>query len=279
MDKPAGPTSHDIVDRVRRLVGFRRIGHTGTLDPCASGLLLVCAGPATRLAEYFSDLDKSYLATARLGTTTETDDIEGRVTGEDDRWRTLEADDVEEALRALEGRALQRPPAYSAKKVGGQIAHRLARRGEIMELEPVRVTVYEAELIAFEPPLARFRVVCSKGTYIRALARDLGAKLGTGAHLAELRRTRIGSFSVSDAVPGELPEAAVDAAWIPPGRALDHLPKIELDAEEVLRIRHGGRVPTSGDLPGGPIVLLRQGELIAVAEGNDGVLHPRKVFG
>ena len=279
MDKPPGPTSHDVVGRVRRLVGFRRVGHTGTLDPCASGLLLVCAGPATRLAEYLSGLDKSYLATARLGTTTETDDMEGRVTAEDDHWRTLGVDEVDRTLRSLEGRALQRPPAYSAKKVGGQIAHRLARRGEAVELEPVPVTVHEVELIAFEPPLARFRVVCSKGTYIRALARDLGAKLGTGAHLAELRRTQIGSFSVSDAVPGELPEDVVEAAWIPPGRALDHLPKIELDAEEVLRIRHGGRVPTSLDLPGGPIVLLRQGELIAVAEGNEGMLHPRKVFG
>ncbi|MFZ5624686.1 MAG: tRNA pseudouridine(55) synthase TruB, partial [Gemmatimonadota bacterium] len=202
IDKPAGITSHDVVVRVRRVLGERSVGHTGTLDPFATGLLVVLVGRATRLARFVERRSKTYLATARLGVRTDTDDATGRVI--DDAGRapgTVSRDEVAAALAALTGTCAQRPPAYSAKKVQGERSYRLARRGAAPELAAVEVTVERLELAAFDPPHVTFRAVVSAGTYVRAIGRDLGERLGTGAHLTALRREAIGDLRVEDAVP------------------------------------------------------------------------------
>jgi tRNA pseudouridine55 synthase len=277
VDKPVGPTSHDIVARVRKALGERRVGHTGTLDPFASGLLVLCVGPATRLVQYLVGADKEYVARARLGVQTETDDREGAVTGTDDAWRGVDQESIQGALEAFRGEILQRPPAYSAKKVGGEAAHRRARRGEAVELEPVPVTVHDVALLELSLPDVVFRVGCSSGTYVRALARDLGEALGTGAHLTELRRTRVGGWSVEDALDGDLTEGIPADAWIAPLDALADWPRVALEDDEAKRLVHGQRLRLEG-LRDGPAVAHWQGHLLAVCDAEDGVLRPRRVF-
>ena len=202
VDKPAGPTSHDMVARARRALGTRRIGHTGTLDPFASGLMLLCVGRATRIAEYLSGMDKRYTAVVRLGVSTDTCDATGSITAERDAAGVSRAD-IETALRSQRGAILQTPPAYSAKKVGGERSYALAREGRAVELEPVPVIVHEITLTRFETPHLHLDVRCSSGTYIRAIARDLGAALGVGAHLTALRRTAVGSHSIEHSVSAD----------------------------------------------------------------------------
>jgi tRNA pseudouridine55 synthase len=279
VDKPAGRTSHDMVAIARRALGTRRIGHTGTLDPFATGLLLLCIGRATRLAEYLTGLPKTYEATLRLGAATDTDDATGTVLATDD-WRGCTSVAVEAALRAQTGRLLQRPPAFSAKKVAGERAYRRARRGDAPDLAPVEIHVYALDILGLDLPDVRFRVIVSAGTYIRALARDAGAALGVGAHLVQLRRTAIGTFAVETAVPGDrLAEPALVArALLPPLEALRHLPRIDLDADQAAAIRHGRSVPAPAGAAG-CTVLAEADMLVAIAEAADGVLRPRKVFG
>ena len=278
VDKPAGRTSHDMVAIARRALGTRRIGHTGTLDPFATGLLLLCIGRATRLAEYLTGLPKTYEATLRLGTATDTDDATGTVLAAAD-WRRCTATAIEAALHAQTGRLLQRPPAFSAKKVEGERAYRLARRGDAPELAPVEVHVYALDIFGLDLPDVRFRVTVSAGTYIRALARDAGAALGVGAHLVQLRRTAVGAFTVDTAVPGDRldDQAAVARALIRPLEALRHLPRVELDANQAAAIRHGKPVPAPAGATG-CTVLAAAGTLVAIAEAANGVLRPRKVF-
>jgi len=281
VDKPEGPTSHDVVDTVRKGLGRRRVGHTGTLDPFASGLLLICVGRATRLAEYLSGLDKTYEAVACLGVTTDTLDRDGEVVSTRDRWRDLTKDQIEDALGPLRGDILQTPPIYSAKKIGGEAAHRRARRGEEVKLASSLVTIHELELTSLELPLVRLRVVCSTGTYVRALARDLGEALGVGAHLVELRRTQIGGFAVETAIkPAELddPTAVADAA-IEPLDALRHLPTFAADEVEAGLLAHGRSLQGVDESLRGLVAVSHAGALLAVGESNEGVLKPRKVFG
>ena len=283
VDKPVGPTSHDIVARVRRVLGVRKVGHTGTLDPFASGLLLLCLGSSTRLAQYLSGLPKEYEAEARLGQTTDTDDLEGGITGEDEGWRALDRGVVEEALSRFQGTTLQRPPPFSAKKVRGEAAHRRVRRGEEVQLEPVEVEVEFVELLELDLPRLRFRVRCSAGTYIRAIARDLGEALGVGGHLSQLRRTGVGGFRVAGALALEELEdlGAVTRARIPPVQALAHLPQVQLqDPDEVKRLRHGREIGTPGSMLGksGPVVLARGEEVVAVGVLEGASIRPRKVF-
>jgi tRNA pseudouridine55 synthase len=297
LDKPVGPTSHDLVGWTRRALGMKRVGHAGTLDPFASGLLLVCVGQATRLVEYLHFLDKSYEAEAVLGEVTTTDDPEGPVVARSQAWEGLSEDAVAEALSRQVGTFLQRPPAFSAKKVDGETAYRMAREGRAPELEPVPVTVHEVELLAMELPRVRFRVRCGTGTYIRAMARDLGEALGCGAHLSALRRTRIGSFSVEDAVnalalqPGaaedrQALQATLEAALVSPAGATGHLPAIGVGPEAEARLRMGQRVELSSlaptrDLPEGePLAMVAQatGELVGVGEREGSLLRPRKVL-
>jgi tRNA pseudouridine55 synthase len=282
VDKPEGPTSHDVVDVVRRAFSERRVGHTGTLDPFASGLLLVCVGPATRLAEFLSGTDKEYLATFRLGRRTSTHDPEGKVELESDGWRDLRPADIESALASLRGDLLQRPPTYSAKKLAGEPAHRRARRGEVVELEAVPVVVRELEMVSAELPDVALRIACSSGTYVRALARDLGDALGVGAHVSRLRRTRVGSFEVGRAVALDAlaDRSLVERAWLEPAEALAHLPSVVVGDAEAARLAHGQDIDAAlaGIGQGDAIAVLRGGELVAVGTSRGGRLSPRKVF-
>jgi tRNA pseudouridine55 synthase len=281
VDKPEGPTSHDIVIRARRALHERRIGHTGTLDPFASGLLLLCIGRATRLAEYLTGLDKTYHATARLGASTDTDDRTGRVLAASDAWRGLTVAQVEEAARSLAGPQLQVPPVYSAKKVDGERMYQRARRGAAVELPPVPVIVHRIEVLGLDLPDVELEVECSSGTYIRALARDLGARLGTGAHLTTLRRTRVGGLGVAGALPVERLDDpdAVAGAWLAPADALAHLARVELGEPQASDIGHGVAVTAPADAPSeGTVVVVEEGALIAIAESVDGMLRPVKVF-
>ncbi|MCG6956539.1 MAG: tRNA pseudouridine(55) synthase TruB [Gemmatimonadetes bacterium] len=280
VDKPEGPTSHDVVAMARRSLGERRVGHTGTLDPFASGLLLLCVGKATRIAEFLTGMDKSYEAVARLGTATDTLDRDGEVVAVSEGWRGLGAGDVERALAGLRGTISQVPPRYSAKKVGGVAAHRMARRGEAVDLPPTQVTVHELRVTFYRPPDLGLKIVCSSGTYVRALARDLGSALGVGAHLTALRRTAVGRFRVEDALGLDdlSSEDRLGARWIQPLAALAALPRTKLDESTVADVRHGRAVAVCDVPDGTPVVASREEVLVAVGEVRDGRFRPRKVF-
>lgn len=288
VDKQPGPSSHDVVADARRALGRRRIGHTGTLDPFASGLLILCVGRATRLVEYFHLLPKSYVAEIAFGEARDTDDVTGRVTERAELPTELDAARLDAALAASHGRFEQRPPDYSARQADGERAYEAARRGEPLVLEPRPVEVHEATLLDWAPPIARVRYSVSTGTYVRALARDLGTALGCPAHLAALRRTTIGPFEASAAV---LPDRiAWDvSACMPPLRALAWLPSRELTPDERTRIGYGQAIGDEGiEAPGEvvpgleagarPVVLHADGELVAMARRADAELRPEKVF-
>lgn len=258
VDKPKGITSHDAVDAVRRALGTRKVGHAGTLDPMATGLLVMGVGRATRLLRFLSSLDKEYEGTGRLGVETDTLDAEGEVV----RESAVEADG--EALRAamasLTGEIDQRPPAYSAVRVAGERLYRAARRGEEVEAPARRVRVEAFDLMRFVPPHFDFRVVCSAGTYVRSLVADVGASLGSGAHLTRLVRTRIGPYRRAEAVLPDQVETPLEI-----DRAVIHLPRIDLDDEEARAARHGRPLGPSGH--GGPhAVFGPAGELLGVWE-------------
>jgi tRNA pseudouridine55 synthase len=282
VDKPAGPTSHDAVAAVRRALKTRQVGHTGTLDPFASGLLLVCVGPATRLAEYLAGMRKTYLATMRLGVATDTDDLTGDLLSSSDEWRSITGEQVDAALAAQVGTIQQLPPIYSAKKVAGERMYAAARRGETIERTPSTVTIYGIRLTRFDLPDVEFEVECGAGTYIRAIARDAGEALGVGGHLRTLRRTAVGAHSVDGAVPlSELGDAErVAAAMIAPLDALAHLPRVVVDEAGLALLRHGRAVPASDDAPAATAIALASadGELLAVGEREGDVVRPRKVF-
>lgn len=242
LDKPAGPTSHDVVDRVRRASGERRVGHAGTLDPMATGLLVVLVGPATRLASYLTAADKTYEATVRFGTATDTDDADGATISEADvPAEVFDAGVATRLLAGLLGESLQRPPAYSAIKVDGRVSHRVARSGEALELEARPIHVSEATLLALDAEAGEWtvRFTVSKGTYVRALARDLGEAAGSAAHLTALRRTASGALSVTDAHPLEVAIAAggpdaIAELFTAPDRVFSDLPRVEANAADVL---------------------------------------------
>jgi tRNA pseudouridine55 synthase len=274
VDKPAGLTSHDVVHRVRRLLGTRAAGHTGTLDPFATGLLVVLVGRATRLARFVEAQSKRYLATARLGVATETDDPTGAPLGEPVAVDHLDRAVIQTAIEGFLGAQRQRPPRYSAKHVDGERSYRLARRGRGVDPADVSITVERAELVGCELPDIRFRITVSPGTYVRAIARDLGERLGVGAHLTALRREAIGGLLVTDAVP--LDELTRDALR-PVRTVLPHLPAIELDEPSRVAVSHGRAVPAF-DGPEGDVALLHAGEVVAVARGGDGWLRPAVVL-
>jgi tRNA pseudouridine55 synthase len=272
-------TSHDVVQRVRRVLGTRGAGHTGTLDPFATGLLVVLLGRATRLARFVETQSKTYLATARLGIRTDTDDLTGRVV-ETSHWAgRFSEEQVAASLAGFLGTQLQRPPLYSAKHVSGERSYARARRGELVELPEVSVTVRRIEVVEFQAPHLTFRAEVSAGTYVRAIARDLGDRLGVGAHLTSLRREAIGSLRVEDSVP--LDQLGRDAI-ISPRRVLRNLPTVELDQSGRLAVAHGRAVPEGGEagqrVNGTVVALLGGGELVAVARAEDGWLRPTVVL-
>jgi tRNA pseudouridine55 synthase len=282
VDKPEGPTSHDAVAAVRRALKTRQVGHTGTLDPFASGLLLVCFGSATRLAEYLTPLPKTYVAVMRLGEATDTDDRTGAVVSAREPGPEVDAGRVKAALAAQVGVIQQVPPAYSAKKVAGERMYEVARRGGEVALPPVTVTVHDIRVLRVDLPEVEFEVTCGSGTYIRAIARDAGEALGVGGHLRALRRTRSGPHDVAGAVPlARLDDpAALAAAVLTPAAAVSHLPAVCVDAAGAEDLRHGRAVPASADVPEGvPVAILSaQGALLAVGERAGPRVRPRKVL-
>jgi tRNA pseudouridine55 synthase len=240
VDKPAGPTSHDVVARVRRLAGTRKVGHAGTLDPMATGVLVLGVDRATRLLGHLTPSEKAYEATIRLGVTTTTDDAEGETTATVDVGHLTDAA-VREALAAQVGEIQQRPSAVSAVKVDGRRAYQRVRDGEDVVLPPRTVTVHELTVLELALPEVRVRVRCSSGTYIRAIARDAGALLGVGGHLTSLRRTAVGPFLAADA--RTLDDLADDFAVLPLGEAARRcFPAVDLDGDEAVDVRHGRRL-------------------------------------
>lgn len=244
--KPEGPTSHDVVARIRRHTGVRRVGHGGTLDPFATGVLVVCLGKATRLAEFLIGSPKEYRAVVELGRSTDTYDRTGQVTGERDP-SGISREQVEDALGLFRGKVLQTPPPFSALKKGGVPLHRLARAGQMVRPDPREVEIARLDLVAWDPPRLTLEVTCSAGTYIRSLAHDLGQALRCGAHLVDLVRLRSGRFRLEEAVPLEAILAAGPDVWpqwlLPLEVAVEHLPQVDLDAEEVRRLSQGQPVP------------------------------------
>jgi tRNA pseudouridine55 synthase len=263
IDKPAGLTSHDVVERVRAATGQGRIGHSGTLDPMATGLLLLCAGGAARLQSFFTKLDKSYEGTIRLGRATTTYDREGEAVGEDRDASGVHPDQIEAAAAAFRGEFLQSPPAYSAKKVGGRKFYEMARKGESVPSLPKRVSVSQFQFGPLAGPRLPFSISCTSGTYIRSIAHDLGEKLHCGAHLEALRRTRIGQFDAADAVPLDRFEAMPEAERLAPPHAipLANVPfpfeRVRLASLETWKVRKGQSIPARG-------VSSREGEWVAL---------------
>ncbi len=281
VDKPAGLTSFGVVKQVRAALQVHKAGHTGTLDPLATGVLPVCLGEATRIAGLLLAEEKAYEATARLGLQTDTLDITGEVV-EERGYAGVERRQAEAVLAALTGVQQQRPPAYSALKVQGQRAYALARQGKAVELAPRRVEVLRFELRRWAPPELDLYVACSKGTYVRSLVDALGRALGTVATLSSLRRVRSGSFDLTRSVPlaalGELVAAGGPPLWSM-DEALAHLPAVEVDGEQGRRLRSGQPVDPAGPLPPGGLLRVRAaGALIALGEQRQGKLWPRKVF-
>lgn len=246
VNKPVGPTSHDIVYKVRKWSGERRVGHTGTLDPMASGVLVLCLGPATRISEYLLGGDKQYRAVVRLGQTTTTYDAEGQFLEQGPANVALEQ--IESALPGFRGTISQVPPAFSAVQVDGRRAYNMARHGETPNLAPRSVTIHRLDLRSWQSPDLTLNVTCSAGTYIRSLAHDLGQVLGCGGHLVALTRTAAGGFTLEDAHAPAHIESAFKAGRgkeliRPTDQALKHWPAIHLDSAGANRIVHGNPVP------------------------------------
>ena len=280
VDKPVGMTSHDVVARLRRLAGQKRVGHGGTLDPAATGVLPVALGEATRLVNYLVDGRKRYTAVIRLGVVTTTDDAEGAVVSEQPLPDLVEPE-LQALLSTFTGVIEQTPPMYSAIQVGGRRLYDLARQGVSLELEPRQVEIDRLELLDWQPPLLTVDVVCGKGTYIRALARDLGHALDCGAHLYSLRRTAVGPLALATALPLADLEATPDALperLLRPETAVAHLPRVDVDAVAEQRLRHGQAIhlPHSG----GDVMRAHGtgGDLVALLRYDGSAWHPFAVF-
>jgi tRNA pseudouridine55 synthase len=276
IDKPAGMTSHDVVASVRRALGQPRIGHTGTLDPMATGVLPLLLGRATRLAQYISAADKTYLATVRFGQATTTCDAEGDPIGPADEV-TVAPQVIEALLASFRGRQMQVPPAVSAKRVGGARAYVLARSTPDLQLAPVPVEVRTLTLVAASGSDVQLRLDVSAGYYVRSLARDLGVALGTGAHLAALRRERSGRFTLDHAVPLHAVLAGPSAAasrLVPPADLLPDLPRLVVDAAAESQIAKGRPVDAPSPTAGRACLVAADGRLLALAECRGRLLHP-----
>lgn len=284
IDKPAGWTSHDVVARVRSLTRQKRVGHAGTLDPMATGVLLVCVGQATRVSEYLMELRKLYWARIRFGIATDTYDAEGRVTAQSDVIPSRQ--EIEALLPRFTGSILQAPPPYSALKVEGEPAYRRARRGEAVEQAPRPVEIYEIRLLAWDPPDLEIEVACGRGTYIRSLANDLGQAAGSAAHLAALERRAVGHFTIEDATSMPEFEALVaDDLWqqrlSPLDEALLQYEALVVSAADVERLKNGQPVQVGG-VAGGQLrrAYGPDGVFIALVEGDAqaNAWRPLKVF-
>lgn len=284
VDKPEGPTSFDVVAKLRSALGTRAIGHAGTLDPLASGLLVVLVGPYTRLSQHLTAADKAYEALITFGSRTTTDDREGDVVEEGDP-SGIDDDVLRRALASMLGEQDQVPPAYAAISVEGERLYARARRGEQVEAPPRRITIHELTLERFSPPSAVVRVVCSKGTYVRAIARDLGSRLGVPAHLGGLRRTISGDYRVEDALglAELLEEGRAQEALLRGPAAIRGVPLVEISEEDARALEQGRgipRPPSVGGAPDGSVLVAHAGDaLVAIVQARGGELRPSRGLG
>ena len=293
VDKPNGLTSHDVVARIRRILKTKRVGHTGTLDPFATGVMVVLIGQATRLAQFLDKDDKEYEATVRFGFETDTGDLTGKPTADqglpdDELARRVREADWKDILARFRGELMQVPPMYSAKKVDGQKLYKLARKGQMIERKPVPVTVHELELLGIDQPFgptAHIRVACSAGTYIRTLAEDIGRVVGVGSHLSELRRTRAGRFGISQAATIEAIDSLPDpsSSIIPMNEAVAHFREFVLTGDRPAKTKNGLSTRTDEVLSDGDFVRMidEQNTLVAIGEYimAEKIVQPKVVFG
>lgn len=280
VDKPLGMTSHDVVNRIRRVANLRRVGHAGTLDPLATGVLLLCLGRSTRLIEYLVGHNKVYETTVRLGQSTTTYDAEGEIVAERP-FTHLTRHQIQDSLEPFHGEIQQQPPLYSAVKQGGQPLYKLARQGKKDVARPFRtVTIHELTLLKWEPPFLSLRVGCSSGTYIRSLGHDLGEALGCGGYLAALRRLAVGDFGVETAVPLDLVSSENIADYLlPPDTAVRHLPRLDLPETAAADLLQGKPV-SQADPP--PAELARaygpNNQFLGIVTAKEGQWLARKLF-
>ena len=285
INKSTGMTSHDVVAKIRRLLKQKRVGHAGTLDPAAGGVLPICVGQATRVAEYLSESGKAYQADVVFGVATDTYDTEGAVTATGST-ADLALASIEETLEHFLGPQMQVPPRYSAIKIHGQPAYKRARAGEEITLEPRPIVIYSLEVIDWIPPRLTLAIECSKGTYIRSLAHDLGMQLGCYAYLDALVRTRSGPFTLSESITLEQLGGAIETKTVqhylyPLDKALEQYPAITLDAETFEKVKHGNTFSSSREYtPGLARVYDSKGHFLAIAMWNEErkAWQPEKVF-
>jgi tRNA pseudouridine55 synthase len=284
--KPSGITSHDVVERVRKTLRERRIGHTGTLDPLATGVLVLCVGKATRIAQFLESGEKEYQAVMRLGITTDTLDADGRVL-RSNPYAPPVRDLIIEILKDFTGSIMQRPPAYSAIKIAGVPSYKMARKGNVEPHQPRPVHIFGIELTGYEDPFVSLTVQCSKGVYIRTLCADIGDALGMGAHLIKLERTRSGNFRLERAITldqlAEMTTAgSIHDALVSIDAALADFPLVPVSAAEAVMISHGNQIPCPGVFAGNTNRLVRlhnpSGLLLALARIDAGILRPDLVF-
>jgi tRNA pseudouridine55 synthase len=291
LNKPSGPTSHDIVATVRRIIGEKRVGHTGTLDPLATGVLVVCVGKATRIVEYLTAQDKEYEAVMVLGRTTSTQDSAGEETSSTDASH-ITRELVEEVLPRFTGRIMQTPPMVSAVKHEGKRLYELARKSIEVHREPRELTIYELEITSFssgENPAVGLRVACSSGTYIRTICNDIGEALGVGGYMRSLVRTRAGRFELADSVGLEgldrsVSEGRLDGLILSMDEALSHFPSVTADPIQSGIVAHGGAIASELSVPDGTLVRVKDetDALIAIGKAHPivggAVITPEKVF-
>lgn len=277
--KPAGMTSRDVVNHVQRLVRPVKVGHAGTLDPLATGVLVVCLGQATRLTEYVQQMPKRYHGTFLLGRESNTEDVEGNVVELDNPPRPTR-EQIEAVLPQFIGEIEQRPPAYSALKVGGRRAYDLARRGEQVELAPRKINVNAIRIVGYEYPELQLDIECGSGTYVRSLGRDLAAALGTGAVMSALVRTAIGDFRLADACRlAELSAGTIGTHLLPPSRAVALLPSVKVTADEITHLRQGKTMENRFDTTAAEIAALDEsGQLVAIVEPRGTMLATQRYF-
>ncbi|WP_333653963.1 tRNA pseudouridine(55) synthase TruB [Dissulfurispira sp.] len=255
LNKDYGITSHDAVTAIKKLLKVRKAGHAGTLDPIATGVLLICLNEATKISSLLSNIDKEYIMTAKLGESTDTYDAEGKVIKKFQISNfKFQIEEIKEIIQRFTGEIEQAPPMYSAIKVSGEPLYKLARKGIEIERKPRKVIIYSIEILSFESPFLKLRVSCSKGTYMRSLCNDIGNALGAGAHMVELVRTRIGQFSIENSAKiGELPHKT--ASLYPIDSALKHLPEIILEGDNLKKAKNGNPITYTPDSPIHPFTI------------------------
>lgn len=279
IDKPAGLTSHDVVNKIRRITGIKRVGHTGTLDPLATGVLLLCVGRATRLAEYLTGQDKRYRATIGFGIATDTYDAEGEIVSENPV--NVTQDEINRDLETFKGEIYQKAPRYSAIKVGGEALYKKSRRGETPE-RPVRVvTVYELEILEWDSPQLTIDLACSAGTYVRSIAHDLGQLLGCGGYLKQLRRSSIGDFSIREAVSLEdLDQENWKKHLLPMEVAIGHMPQATVSIEEATKLYQGQSIPIQDSWSEGSLLRVYddRSQFVGIITFSNSRFHAKKIF-